>query len=77
VKRSGRDAPIWVVIHMCMETTQRVSLYIYPYLKLPKTPHFSYFLLCFSFNKIENKREEQGVGGWEGGPNNVYTCKYM
>jgi hypothetical protein len=32
VKRSGRDEPIWVVVHMCMETTQGISLYSYLYL---------------------------------------------
>jgi hypothetical protein len=57
VKRSGGDEPIWVVIHICMETTQRTSLYSYLYLKLAKTPHFSYYLLCFLFKKI---REQEG-----------------
>jgi hypothetical protein len=42
VKRSGRDEPIWVVIHICMETTQS-SLYSYLYLKLAKKPCFSFF----------------------------------
>jgi hypothetical protein len=34
VKRSGRDEPIQVVIHMCMEATLEISLYSYLYLKL-------------------------------------------
>jgi hypothetical protein len=34
-----------------MEARQRISLYSYPYLKLAKTPCFSYYLLHFS-NKI-------------------------
>jgi hypothetical protein len=40
-KRTGRDEPIWVVIHIYMETTQGISLYSYLYLKLAKA-------LCFS-----------------------------
>jgi hypothetical protein len=60
VKRSGRDEPIWVVIYKCMKTTQKVSLQSYPYLKLPKPPCFSYYLLCFYFNKI---REQEGGTG--------------
>jgi hypothetical protein len=27
VKRSGRDEPVWVIIHMCMEATIGISLY--------------------------------------------------
>jgi hypothetical protein len=61
VKRSGRDEPIWVVIHMCMKTTQGSSLYSCPYLKLAKTPFFYYLLWFFFFSstKSENKRAEQ------------------
>jgi hypothetical protein len=82
VKRSGRDKPIWIVIHVYVETAQGISLYSYLYLKLPKTPCSSYYLLCFSSIKPENNRVKQvlpggGRGGREvgGGPNNVYTCK--
>jgi hypothetical protein len=50
VKRSGRDEPILVVIHKYMETTQGLSLYSYPYLKLAKPP-------CFSSTKLEFKRQ--------------------
>jgi hypothetical protein len=32
VKRSDRDEPIWVVIHLCMEAMVGISLYSYPYL---------------------------------------------
>jgi hypothetical protein len=32
VKRSGRDEPMWIVIHMCMEATLGISLYSYLYL---------------------------------------------
>jgi hypothetical protein len=82
VKRTGRDEPMWVVIHKCMEATQGISLHSYPYLKLAKMPCFSYYLLCFFLYKI---REQEGRTGsaWRwpgegkggGGPNNVYTCK--
>jgi hypothetical protein len=47
VKRFGRDEPIWVVIHICMETTQGISLYSYLSLKLAKMPYFSYYLKKF------------------------------
>jgi hypothetical protein len=36
VKRTGRDEPVGVVIHICMETTQGISLCSYLYLKLGK-----------------------------------------
>jgi hypothetical protein len=51
-----------------MEVTQRTSLYSYPYLKLAKTPCFSYYLLCFFFNMI--REQEGGTGSaqrWEWG----------
>jgi hypothetical protein len=51
-----------------METTHRISLYSYLYLKLAKTPFFSYYLLCFSSTKSENRRVEQVLlGGGSGG----------
>jgi hypothetical protein len=43
-----------------METTQRISLHSYPYLRLAKTPCFSYYLLCFFFNKIGE--QDGGIG---------------
>jgi hypothetical protein len=52
VKRSGRDEPMWVVIYMGMEAMLGLSLYIYLYLKVAKMLCFSYYLLCFLFNKI-------------------------
>jgi hypothetical protein len=42
VKRSGRDEPILVLIHIYMETSQGTFLYSYLYLKLTKTPYFSF-----------------------------------
>jgi hypothetical protein len=59
VKRSGRDEPLWVAIHMYMEAMLGISLYNYPYLKLAKTLCLSYYLLCFLLNKIGYKRVEQ------------------
>jgi hypothetical protein len=66
VKRSGRDEPIWVVIHMCMKAMLGISLYSYLYLKLAKMLYLSYYHLCFSLTKLE-KRAEQALPGSEGG----------
>jgi hypothetical protein len=70
VKRSGRDEPIWVVIHIYMETTQGIALCSYLYLKIAKMPCFSYYLVFFSSTKSENKRAEQVLlvgarGSWD------------
>jgi hypothetical protein len=45
VKRTSRDEPIGIVMHICMETTQGNSLCSYLYLKLAKISCFSYYLL--------------------------------
>jgi hypothetical protein len=55
VKRSGRDEPIQVVLHMCMEAMLGISLYIYLYLKLAKMLSFL-LSLRFLFNKIGEGR---------------------
>jgi hypothetical protein len=58
MKRCGRDKPIWAAeIHICMVTTLGISLYNYLYLKPAKMLYFSYYLLCFLFNKF---REQEG-----------------
>jgi hypothetical protein len=81
VKRSGRDEPMWVVIHMCVEAMLGISLYSCLYLKLAEMLSLSYYLLCFSSKKLENKKAEHilpGREGWWGersDPNNLYTCK--
>jgi hypothetical protein len=49
---------MWVVIHMCMEATLGISLYSYLYLKLAKMLCLSYYLLCFSSTKLENRAEQ-------------------
>jgi hypothetical protein len=58
VKRSGRDEPIGVVIHICMETTEGISLSSYLYLKLAKMPFF--FFIIFYIFLLQNWR----IGGW-------------
>jgi hypothetical protein len=88
VKRSGRDEPIGVAIHMCMETTQGNSLCSYIYLKVAKH-HVSLFIFyVFFFYKIGEQEggtgsgvgetvDTSGRGKWqegEYGTNYVYTC---
>jgi hypothetical protein len=65
VKRSGRDEPTQVVIHMCMEAMLGISLYIYPYLQLAKTLCLSFNTYVFSSTKLE-KRVEQVLPGSKG-----------
>jgi hypothetical protein len=68
VKRSGRDEPMWVVIHKCMEAMPGICLYSYLYPKLAKMLCPSYYLLCFLFNKIGAQEGERGSArkrGWE------------
>jgi hypothetical protein len=66
MKRSGRDEPIQVAIHMCMEATLGISLYTYLYLKLAKTLCFSYYFLWFLFNKIGEQEGRTGSAhSWE------------
>jgi hypothetical protein len=65
VKRLGRDELMWVAIHICMETTQGISLYSYLYLKLAKVPCFYYFLYFFL---LQNQRtREQNRFSWRWG----------
>jgi hypothetical protein len=59
VKRTGRDEPIGVVIHIYMETTQGIALFSYLYLKLEKK-HVSLFISYVSSStKLENRKAEQ------------------
>jgi hypothetical protein len=58
VKRSGRNEPIWVAIHKCMEATPGISLYSYLYPKPAKMICLSYYLLCFLFNKKKQKTDD-------------------
>jgi hypothetical protein len=59
-KRTRRDELIGVVIHICMQTTQRKSLCSYLYLKVAKTSCFSFYLLWVFFYKIGE--QEGGTG---------------
>jgi hypothetical protein len=70
VKRSGRHEPIWVVIHICMETTQGLSLYSYLYLELWKYHVFLIIFYVFFFYKI--REQEGGTGSaWRWGVGEV------
>jgi hypothetical protein len=77
MKSSGRDEPMWVAIHKCMEATLGISLYSYLSLKLAKMICLSYCLLCFLFNKI--REQEGGTGSaWKvGGRGEVAQCLHM
>jgi hypothetical protein len=70
VKTSGKDEPIWVVIHMCIEAMLGISLYSYLYLKLAKMLCLSYYCLCLLFNKTGEEYRTGSVwkcgGGGEG-----------
>jgi hypothetical protein len=58
VKRSGRDEPTWVVIHI-QYTTQRISLYSCHYLKLAKKcPAFLIIFYIFFSYKIGEQEGE-------------------
>jgi hypothetical protein len=83
VKRSGRDEPIQVVIHKCMEAMLGISLDSYSYLKVATMLCLSYYGLCLLFNKIVEGRTDSAwkQRGWgkreeargRDGPNNVCT----
>jgi hypothetical protein len=77
VKRSGRDEPMWVSIHMCMEA---ILESLYRPICISIKSKFYAFLISYVFSsmKSENKRVEQVLPGKRGGvgiPNNVYTCE--
>jgi hypothetical protein len=59
----GRNEPMMVATHKCVEATLGISLYSYLYLKLAKPVCLSYYLSCFLFNIIERKREEEVLPG--------------
>jgi Ca2+/Na+ antiporter len=61
-KRTDRDVPVGVVIHICMETTQENSLSSYLYLKLAKIVVFVSLLIIyvFFFYKIGEQEERTG-----------------
>jgi hypothetical protein len=65
VKRSGRDEPIWVVIHMCMEAMLGISLNSNLYLNLAKM--LCFFIIAYVFSSTKLKKAEQVLSGSEGG----------
>jgi hypothetical protein len=73
VKRSGREEPMWVAIHVCMETMLGISLYGYI-----SNKQKLYVILIISYvffsTKLENKKVEQVLPrSVEGEGNNVNT----
>jgi hypothetical protein len=82
VNSSGRDEPMWVVIHMCMEAMLGISLNTHLYLKPAKTLCLSYYLLCFPFNKTGEEEGRTGSAqkpgrevGWQIMYTHVSKCK--
>jgi hypothetical protein len=74
-EESGRDEPMWVVIHMYMEAMLGISVYSYLYLKLAKTLCLSYYRLCFFFSKI--REQEEGTGSaWKWGMGKMAQTMY-
>jgi hypothetical protein len=71
-KKSGRDEPMWVAIHKCMEARPGTSLYNHLHLKLVKTLCLSYYRSCFFFNKRVGGTDSARKRGGGSGPNNVY-----
>jgi hypothetical protein len=72
VKKTGRDEPVGVVIHTCMETTQGNSLCLYLKLAKHHVPLFIFYV--FSSTKSENRRAEQ-VLWWGDGVGGLIRCK--
>jgi hypothetical protein len=66
VNMSGRDEPMWVVIHTCLEAMLGLLLYSYLYLKLAKMLCLFYYVLCFLFNKTGEQEVRTG-SAWEQG----------
>jgi hypothetical protein len=67
-RRSGRDEPMWLVIHKCMGAMLGISLYSYLYLKVAK--HHVFLMVSYVFSsKFQRTRgcnrfcpEEGGEG---------------
>jgi hypothetical protein len=66
MKKSGRDEPIRVLIHMCMEAMLGISLYSYLYPNQQKCFVFLIIAYVFSSTKLD-KRAEQVLPGSEVG----------
>jgi hypothetical protein len=66
VKRTGRDEPTGVVIHICMETTQGHSLCSYLLSQTSKNAMFLFLsFMVFSSTKLQERRVKEVllVGG--------------
>jgi hypothetical protein len=63
VKKSGRDEPMWVAMHICMEATPGISLFSDLYLNLAKMVCLSYYFYVFSSTKSDIKRAQQVLLG--------------
>jgi hypothetical protein len=79
VKRSGREEPVGVAIHMCMEATFGISPCSYLYQKLPKILSFLLSLM-FSLQQNQGRRgykmfcpEGRGCGRREEVAQTMYT----
>jgi hypothetical protein len=70
VKRSGRDEPVWVVIHMCMEATQRLYLSLSQTSKIAMVSLLSF--MFFSSTKLEIKKVKQVLPSGRGGGGSKY-----
>jgi hypothetical protein len=78
VKRSGRDEPMWITKHMCMDAKLGISVYSYLYLKLAKILCLSFMSYASSSTKLENKRVEQILpGSRHGGRRWPKQCMHM
>jgi hypothetical protein len=65
-KRSGRNEPMWVAMHKCMEAMLGISLYIYLYLKPAKTMSFLLSHVFFSTKSEKKLCLEAELEGSEG-----------
>jgi hypothetical protein len=58
MRRTGRDEPIGIVIHICMETTQE-SPCVAIFISNKQNPHVSLIMFyVFSFTKLEKRSME-------------------
>jgi hypothetical protein len=57
-KVSGKDEPIWVVIHMCMEAMLGISLYSYPISNYQK--HYVFLIIAYIFSSTKLVKRAHG-----------------
>jgi hypothetical protein len=78
LKRSGRNEPMWIAIHMCMEAMLGICLYSYLYPKLAKNNVFLIISYVFSSTKSEKRAEQvlpasRGLGSGRSGGKRAQT----